>query len=152
MNKKFKYGELPDRAHYINFQMITTRWSDNDIYGHVNNVTYYSYFDTAVNHYLIHQGKLDIQTGTVTGYVVDSRCSFHNPVSYPENIDVGLRVEHIGNSSVTYALGIFKSGTSSLCAHGSFVHVFVNRKTSKPTAIPTLIRAALKKLLTEDNM
>jgi acyl-CoA thioester hydrolase len=132
--------------------MITTRWSDNDIYGHVNNVTYYSYFDTVVNHYLIYQGKLDIQTGTVAGYVVDSRCRFHNPVSYPENIDVGLRVEHIGNSSVTYVLEIFKSGTSPLCAHGNFVHVFINRKTSKPTAIPILVRAALKKLLTEDNM
>jgi acyl-CoA thioester hydrolase len=139
-------NEHPMRSSYLHFYEITTRWSDNDIYGHVNNVVYYSYFDTAVNHYLIHHGELDIHTGNIVGFVVGSRCSYHHPVSYPEKIEVGLRAEHIGNSSVRYGLGIFKAGSESLCAHGTFVHVFVDRKSNRPVSIPASIRTALEKL------
>src|SRR5690606_2856408 len=126
---------------------ITTRWMDNDIYGHVNNVTYYSYFDFAVNRYLIEQGGLDIHNALVVGYVVNSSCSYRQGISYPDKIEAGLRVNKLGNSSVTYGVGIFREGEEQACACGDFVHVFVNRAEYKSVPIPGPIRTALEKLL-----
>lgn len=136
-----------NREDYKTFYSITTRWKDNDIYGHVNNVTYYSYFDTAVNHYLITQAGLDIKNAAVVGYVVSSNCNYLSGISYPDEIAVGLRVNKLGNSSVTYGLGIFKKGEAKACAYGSFVHVFINIKENKSTAIPDAIRQSLEMLL-----
>ena len=128
------------------FCPITTRWHDNDIYGHVNNVTYYAFFDTAVNRYLIEQGGLDIHNGETIGFVVNSQCDYFKPIAYPQNLEVGLAVNKLGNSSVTYRLGIFIEGESAPAAVGSFVHVFVDRLTQKSAAIPLDIRAALATL------
>ena len=137
------------RAGYFYFSPITTRWHDNDIYGHVNNVTYYSYFDTAANKYLIEEGGLNIQTADVVGFVVSSNCRYLAPISYPENIDVGFRVNRLGSSSVEYGLAIFKEGENQAAAHGSFTHVFVNRATNKSVPIPALIKSALERALVD---
>ncbi|NMT62366.1 acyl-CoA thioesterase [Marinobacter orientalis] len=126
---------------------ITTRWMDNDIYGHVNNVTYYSYFDTTINRYLIEAGGLDINNSPVVGYVVSSSCQFKKPVAYPEALEAGLRVLKMGNSSVTYELGLFKSGDADPVAHGEVVHVFVDREQNRAVAIPHGIREALERIL-----
>ena len=136
----------PGRGDYPVFRTITTRWMDNDLYGHVNNVTYYSYFDTAVNQYLIEVGGLDIHHGPVVGFVVSSSCDYLRPVAFPERIEAGLRVEHLGNRSVKYGVGIFREGEDAICAHGSFVHAFVNRAGSQAVAIPEPIRTALEHL------
>jgi acyl-CoA thioester hydrolase len=116
----------PTRAEYKVFYPITTRWSDNDIYGHVNNVIYYSYFDTAANRYLIEEGGLDISDGSVVGYVVNSGCEYHAPITYPESIEAGVRVDRLGNSS--------------------FVHVFVERAENRSVPIPQHLRSALERL------
>ena len=134
------------RSDYRLFYPITTRWMDNDIYGHVNNVTYYSYFDSAVNRYLIEKGGLDIQNAPVVGYVVNSSCSYLSGIAYPDEIEAGLRVNKLGNSSVTYGVGIFKKGEDKACAFGDFIHVFVNRAENKSVPIPAGIRSALEKL------
>lgn len=126
---------------------ITTRWMDNDIYGHVNNVTYYSYFDTTINRYLIEAGGLDINNAPVVGYVVSSSCQFSKPVAYPDTLDAGLRVVKIGNSSVTYELGLFRNGDADPAALGEVVHVFVDREQNRSVAIPEKIRAALERIL-----
>ena len=136
----------PARTDYKAFYPITTRWSDNDVYGHVNNVAYYSYFDTAVNQYLIEQGGLDIKNGCVVGFVVSSHCDYHASVTYPEPIEAGLRVDRLGNSSVQYGVAIFLKGQVRAAAHGHFVHVFVERDGHASVAIPRSLRAALKKL------
>jgi acyl-CoA thioester hydrolase len=120
---------------------------DNDIYGHVNNVTYYSYFDTVVNRYLIEHGKLNIHNAPIVGYVVNSSCTYLSGIAYPDEIEAGLRVNKLGNSSVTYGVGIFKKGENNVCAYGEFVHVFVNRSENKSVPIPAVVRAALEKLL-----
>ncbi|HEX8536492.1 MAG TPA: thioesterase family protein [Cystobacter sp.] len=133
--------------HYRYFLPITTRWMDNDAYGHINNVTYYSYFDTVANHYLIHEGGLGILTSPVIGLVVESKCSYHAPLAYPDALRAGLRVDKLGNRSVTYGIGIFKQGEERAAAHGYFVHVFVDRHTRKAVAIPEHLRAALERLL-----
>ncbi|WP_395848047.1 acyl-CoA thioesterase [Cystobacter fuscus] len=133
--------------HYRYFLPITTRWMDNDAYGHINNVTYYSYFDTVANHYLIHEGGLDILASPVIGLVVESKCSYHAPLAYPDALRAGLRVDKLGNRSVTYGIGIFKQGEERASAHGYFVHVFVDRHTRKAVAIPERLRAALERLL-----
>jgi len=138
---------LPTRAGYRVFYPITTRWMDNDIYGHVNNVAYYSYFDSAANRYLIEEGGLDITDGAVVGYVVSSGCEYHAPIAYPETIEAGLRVDRLGNSSVQYGIAIFRAGEASACAHGHFVHVFVDRAANRPVPIPAALRAALARLL-----
>ena len=140
-------SELPTRAGYKVFYPITTRWSDNDIYGHVNNVTYYSYFDTAANRYLIEEGGLDISDGTIVGYVVNSGCEYHAPITYPESVQAGVRVDRLGNSSVQYGIAIFKEGEETAAAHGHFVHVFVERARNQSVAIPPNLRAALEDLL-----
>jgi len=134
------------RRDYKHFQPITTRWHDNDIYGHVNNVVYYGFFDTAVNNYLIQQGGLDIQDGDIVGFVVSSACDYFASIAYPELIEVGLRVAKLGNSSVQYELAIFREGEQEACAAGRFVHVFVERASNRPTAIPPRLRAALEAL------
>jgi len=137
-----------ETAHrYRYFLPITTRWMDNDAYGHINNVTYYSYFDTVANHYLIHEGGLDILASPVIGLVVESKCSYHAPLAYPDALRAGLRVDKLGNRSVTYGIGIFKQGEERAAAHGYFVHVFVDRHSRKAVAIPERLRAALERLL-----
>ncbi|MGK9066243.1 acyl-CoA thioesterase [Stutzerimonas chloritidismutans] len=134
------------RADYRHFQPITTRWHDNDIYGHVNNVVYYSYFDSAVNTYLIAHGGLDIHEGEVVGFVVSSSCDYFASIAFPDVLEVGLRVGKLGNSSVQYELGIFKAGEAQACAAGRFVHVFVDRASNRPTPIPAGLRRALEAL------
>ncbi|MFL5359252.1 acyl-CoA thioesterase [Archangium sp.] len=136
--------ETADRYRY--FQPITTRWMDNDVYGHINNVTYYSYFDTIANHYLIHEGGLDIVTSPVIGLVVESRCTYRAPLAYPDTLRAGLRVDKLGNRSVTYGIGIFKEGEEQAAAHGYFVHVFVDRQSRKATPMPERLREALARI------
>ena len=135
------------RADYRHFQPITTRWHDNDIYGHVNNVVYYSYFDSAVNAYLIERGGLDIHEGEVVGFVVSSSCDYFASIAFPDLLEVGLRVGKLGNSSVQYELAIFKAGEAQACAAGRFVHVFVDRASNRPTPIPRGLRQALEALV-----
>ena len=137
-------AESADRYRY--FLPITTRWMDNDVYGHINNVTYYSYFDTVANHYLIHEGGLDIHTSTVIGLVVESHCNYRAPLAYPDRLRAGLRVDKLGNRSVTYGIGIFKEGQEQAAAHGHFVHVFVDRQSRKAVAMPERLREALARI------
>ncbi|KAF0163041.1 MAG: acyl-CoA thioester hydrolase [Rhodocyclaceae bacterium] len=137
---------VPGRADYPHFLAIPTRWMDNDVYGHVNNVVYYSYFDTVINEHLIREGGLDIHDGTVVGYCVESQCRYLAPLAFPETIDAGLRVAHLGKSSVRYEIALFRQGEEAPAALGSFVHVFVSRKEIKPTTIPPGIRACLERL------
>lgn len=137
------------RDDYRHFQPITTRWHDNDVYGHVNNVTYYSFFDSAVNTYLIEVGGLDIHNGSVVGFVVSSSCDYFASIAFPDAIEVGLRVGKLGNSSVQYELAVFKVGEDEACAAGRFVHVFVDRNSNRPVSIPEVLRAALMRLLIE---
>lgn len=136
-------AEAPLRKDYSWFTAITTRWSDNDIYGHVNNVIYYSYFDSVANRYLIDEGGLDIHDGDTVGLVVNSACDYYTPVAYPEALQGALRVDRLGNSSVQYGIGIFREGVDLACANGTFTHVFVNRATSRPVPIPPKMREAL---------
>lgn len=131
------------RADFSYFLPIQTRWSDNDIYGHVNNVTYYSYFDTAANALLIEKADFDIRYSPIIGLVVDSACSFLQELSYPEIIEVGVVISKLGNSSVQYDLAIFKPFHDVASAQGHFVHVFVDRQTRKSTPIPSEMRDAL---------
>ena len=135
------------RADYMWYTDITTRWADNDIYGHVNNVMYYSYFDTIVNRYLIEIGGLDIHHGNVIGLVVDSGCRYFSPIAFPDRLDGGLRVGHLGNSSVCYEISIFQHSVATAAAQGQFVHVFVDRETRKPVAIPVDLREKLAALM-----
>jgi acyl-CoA thioester hydrolase len=134
------------RDHYPHRLAIPTRWMDNDIYGHVNNVVYYSYFDTVVNEYLIREGGLDIHRGDVIGLAVETRCSFFAPLEFPEVVDAGLGVLHLGNSSVRYEIGLFGEHRDTVAAAGEFVHVFVERASRKPVSIPRGIRRALERL------
>lgn len=136
------------RATYRHFQTMPTRWKDNDRYGHVNNVEYYSYFDTVLNCYLIDEGGLDIHNGAVIGYIAESNCKFLRSAAYPDVLEVGLRVGKLGNSSVRYELGLFKRGEDAPCAEAWIVHVFVDRATSRPHSIPDGIRAALTRIQT----
>ncbi|WP_115936574.1 acyl-CoA thioesterase [Aestuariispira insulae] len=140
-----KPGLLSDYPHH---QPLTTRWMDNDIYGHVNNVTYLSYFDTVANQFLIEKGGLDIAKSPAIGLVVESHCRYFASIAYPERITGALRVEHLGNSSVRYGIGIFKEGREEACAEGYFVHVFVDRASNKPHDIPAPIRQALEGIKT----
>jgi len=134
-----------DDYHY--FLTLATRWMDNDSYGHVNNVTYYSYFDTVTNHYLVKHGDLNIQTSPIVGFVVGSSCEYVAPISFPDVIDAALRVDRLGNSSVQYGVAIFKEGQSQAAAYGTFTHVFVERETNQSVLIPPTLRAALMSLI-----
>lgn len=131
------------RAQYRFIFPIQTRWADNDMYGHVNNVTYYSYFDTAANALLIEKAGFDIQHSKIIGLVVQSSCQFLQELSYPEIIEVGVAIEKIGTSSLTYHLAIFKQQQDQASAQGHFVHVFVDRQQRKSTPIPSEMRDAL---------
>lgn len=135
------------RNDYPVFIPIQTRWMDNDVYGHVNNVTYYSYFDTAVNHYLIQCGVLDFTSGSTIGLVVETGCQYFASVSFPDALEAGLRVAHIGRSSVRYEVGIFKVGDAETRAAGHFVHVYVDKESRRPAPIPADFLAALEPLL-----
>lgn len=131
------------RGDYKHFLTIPTRWMDNDVYGHVNNVVYYSWFDTVINEYLIRVGGLDIHHAPVVGFAVDSGCTYKKSFSFPESVQAGLRVTKLGNSSVRYEVGLFGESDDEPRATGFFVHVFVDRAASKSVAIPPSIRAAL---------
>jgi acyl-CoA thioester hydrolase len=132
------------RADYRFFSTIPTRWHDNDIYGHVNNVLYYSFFDTAIAHLLMQEGGLDPWRGSVVGVAVETGCRFHRSFAFPDLIHAGLRVGHLGSSSVRYEIGLFRNEDDEASAEGHFVHVFVDRPTQRPVAIPDRIRAALE--------
>lgn len=130
------------RAAYAVFTPITTRWSDNDAYGHINNVQYYSFFDTAVNAWLVRQGLLEIAASPLIGLVVETGCRYHRPLSYPEPIEVGMRLAALGNSSIRYELAVFGPGRDDAAAEGHFVHVYVDRATGRPARLPDALRAA----------
>jgi acyl-CoA thioester hydrolase len=134
-----------DRYPYVT--AITTRWMDNDVYGHINNVAFYSFFDTAANRFLIERGGLDIRTSEVIALVVESTCAYHAPLAYPQELRAGVRVAHLANRAVTYDIAIFSDRDPSAAANGTFVHVFVERATRRPTLIPPSIRAALQTLV-----
>ena len=136
-----------NRDAYRHFQAIPTRWMDNDVYGHVNNVVYYSYFDTVVNQYLIQQGALDIENSQVVGLVVETGCQYFAPIAFPDLVTAGLRVAKVGNSSVRYEIGIFRNGEESGSAQGFFVHVYVDRITRRPAPLPTALRTAVDRIL-----
>jgi len=134
----------PDtRDAYRHFMTITTRWMDNDVYGHINNVQYYSYFDTAVNRFLIEQGVLDIHTGEVIGLVVETHCNFFSSAAFPDDIEAGIRVAHLGRSSVRYEVGLFIEDSAKAIAQGHFVHVYVDRGSQESIEIPQDLRSVL---------
>jgi len=139
--------QTPRREDYRYFAPITTRWADNDIYGHVNNVTYYAYFDTVANAYLIEKGGLDIHAGQTIGFVVNSACNYFSPLAYPAKLEGGFRVNRIGNSSVEYGIAIFQENEMTASAAGTFTHVFVDRQSNKPVKIEGLLREALEAVL-----
>ena len=141
--------ERPGRSAYRHFVAIPTRWMDNDTYGHVNNVTYYSYFDTAVNAHLIQAGGLDIREANEIGIVVETMCRFHKSLTFPDIVHAGLRVAHLGRSSVRYDIGLFANDDPDPAATGHFVHVWVERASQTPVDVPARIRAALAPLLVE---
>jgi acyl-CoA thioester hydrolase len=132
------------RDEYRHFRAITTRWLDNDVYGHVNNVVHYAYFDTVVNQYLIEQGVLDFETSPVIGLVVETQCSYFTPIAFPDTVHAGLRVARLGNSSVRYEVGLFRNDEPRAAAQGHFVHVYVTRATRTPTVLPPALRLALE--------
>lgn len=134
------------RTEYRHFLAIPTRWMDNDVYRHVNNVVYYSYFDTVVNQYLIERGVLDIETSTVIGLVVETQCHYFSPIAFPDTVHAGLRVARLGTSSVRYEIGIFRNAEPGAAAQGHFVHVYVDRESRRPAALPPPLRAALQDL------
>lgn len=134
------------RADYRHFQRLPTRWMDNDAYGHVNNVVYYSWFDTVVNEYLIRSGVLDVGSGPVIGYVVETQCRYFSTLAFPQPVEIGLRVASIGNSSVRYELAVFADGADTASAQGHFIHVYVDRATRRPTALPASLRSALERI------
>ena len=138
--------EAEQRTAYHYFRRIPTRWMDNDVYGHVNNVVYYSYFDTVVNAFLVEEGGLDIEKGRVIGLCVESHCKYLSSIAFPDVLDAGLRVAKIGRSSVRYEVGIFRAGDKAAAAQGHFVHVFVHRKTRRPVELPERMRDALTRL------
>ncbi|TCK84155.1 thioesterase family protein [Paraburkholderia sp. BL9I2N2] len=134
------------RETYRHFNSIQTRWGDNDVYGHVNNVIYYAFFDTAVNHHLIERGVLDIANSSVIGLVVETRCTFFSSMGFPDTVHVGLRVVHLGNSSVRYEIALFRNDADEASAVGEFVHVYVERATNRPVTIPGPVREVLQSL------
>ena len=124
------------RDSYRAFRGIPTRWADNDMYGHVNNVVYYSWFDTAVNALLIERGALDIHQGHTIGFVVETHCNYFAPLAFPQTVEAGIRVAQVGSSSVRYEIALFAEGAETSAAQGHFVHVYVDRQTQRPVALP----------------
>lgn len=147
MSKKVP-SELKDYGYVV---PITTRWKDNDIYGHVNNVTYYAYFDTVANQYLIEKGGLNIHSDPTVGFVVNSGCNYYAPIAFPDKLQGGLRVNRLGNSSVEYGIAIFKEGETTAVADGHFVHVFVDKASNQSVPIPDNIKMALQAILVEQS-
>jgi acyl-CoA thioester hydrolase len=137
---------LARRGAYRAWREISTRWADNDAYGHVNNTVYYQWFDTAVNAWLIEQGLLDVAAGDPIGLVVETGCRYARPLAYPEPVEVGIAVEHVGRSSVRYRIGVFAKGAEEAAAEGHFVHVYVGRETRRPVEIPAAWREKLGEL------
>lgn len=143
-------AELPDPTQRENYRWtlpLTTRWMDNDIYGHINNVIYYAYFDTVANAYLIDECGLDIHNGNEIGYIVHSQCHYKSGLAYPDRLDGALRVNRIGNSSVEYGIAILKADSSTAAAHGTFTHVFVDRISERPRPLSDSLRSGLTKIL-----
>jgi acyl-CoA thioester hydrolase len=134
------------RGAYRAFRTIGTRWMDNDAYGHVNNVVYYSWFDTVVNAHLIEKGALDVRHGAVIGLVIETHCNYFSPIEFPQTVEAGLRVAHVGRSSVRYEVGLFAQGEASTAAKGHFVHVYVDRQTRRPTPLPDTLKSVLEEL------
>jgi len=139
--------KIVSRDCYPYLQSITSRWSDNDVYGHVNNVVYFSYFDTVVNQYLIAKGVLDFLRGEVIGLVVENTCRYFQSLQFPDQVTAGLLVQHLGRSSVVYQIGLFRNEQSEPAAQGRFVHVYVDRASRRPVALPPALRAALTSLI-----
>ena len=139
--------ELQPRTAFRVFRDIPTRWADNDVYGHVNNVVYYSWFDTAVNAYLIEQGALDIHHGQTIGLVIETQCNYFAPIAFPQIVQAGIRVAKLGRSSVRYEIGLFAQGEANCAAMGHFVHVYVDKTTRRPCALPEVLRATLEPLV-----
>ncbi len=139
---------MAERNKYRHFVPLATRWRDNDLYGHVNNIEYYGYFDTAINLYLIRHGGLDIHAGALIGVCAESHCKFVSELAFPETVEAGIRVEHLGKSSVRYGIGLFRDGSDAAAAEGWFVHVFVDRGSRRPAALTPVLRAALEELWT----
>ena len=139
-------NEPRPRSHYPHFLVIPTRWMDNDVYGHVNNVVYYSYFDTVVNRHLVDTGLLHIETSPVIGLVVETQCNYFSPLSFPDTVEAGLRVARLGNSSVRYEIGLFREGEARAAAQGHFVHVYVDRVSRRPVPVPEAARAVLGRI------
>lgn len=140
------------RDRYPHHEPLDTRWADNDQYGHVNNVAYYGFFDTAVNRWLIARGLLDPAASGVIGLVVETGCRYHRPLSFPDRLSVGLRAAHVGRSSVRYELAIFREGDDAAAAEGHFVHVYVDRETRRPTPLAEDFRRALNGIRQDDRM
>lgn len=134
------------REGYPHIETLQTRWADNDVYGHVNNVEYYAFFDTVINRWLIREGGLDIHAGDVIGVCAESHCAYRDGFSFPEDIEAGLRVGKLGNSSVTYEIGLFAVGADEPSATGWFVHVFVDAATRRPAEMPPQLRESLERL------
>ena len=134
------------RDHYRAFRPITTRWMDNDQYGHVNNVVYYSWFDTAVNAHLIERGVLDPAGGDTIGLVIETQCQYFAPLAFPQAVEAGIRVAHIGGSSVRYEVGLFAQGAPLTAAKGHFIHVYVDRATRRPVPLPPALKTVLESL------
>jgi acyl-CoA thioester hydrolase len=134
------------RAAYKTFRTIGTRWMDNDAYGHVNNVVYYSWFDTVVNAYLVESGALDIHESPVIGLVIETQCNYFAPIEFPQQVEAGLRVDRLGSSSVRYEVGVFVKGEDMTAAKGHFVHVYVDRASRRPTELPEKLRRVLEAL------
>ncbi|HYF22069.1 MAG TPA: thioesterase family protein [Caulobacteraceae bacterium] len=135
------------RADFRAFREITTRWMDNDVYGHVNNVVYYSFFDTAVNQHLIEQGALDPERSPEIGLVVETRCRYFAPLSFPDRVTAGVRVARLGTTSIAYEIALFRDDQTEAAAQGGFVHVYVDRETRRPTPVPERVRAAVAGLI-----
>ena len=142
-----KKSSLPTRTDFVAFEEVHSRWNDNDVYGHINNAVYYSFFDTAVNRYLIEHNVLDIHHDQEIGLVVETQCQYFAPIVYPDLIHVGLKIVHLGKSSIRYEVAIFKNNEDIACALGYFVHVYVNRLSNKSTPIPQNVRTALQELV-----
>ena len=137
---------LPGREAFAAIRPIATRWMDNDVYGHVNNVIYYSFFDTAVNAHLIEERVLDPVTSPAIGLVIETGCRYAAPISFPDRVDAGIRVSRIGRSSVRYEIGLFRNDEAEACAFGHFTHVYVDRQSRRPVEIPAAVRAVLEAL------
>lgn len=146
MNDNTNSKSYKNRSDYQHFITIPTRWMDNDVYGHVNNVQYYSYFDTAVNRYLIDQGVLDIHHSEVIGLVVKTQCNYFCSIAFPEDVTAGVAVSKLGNSSVCYQIGLFKDGETDAAAQGHFIHVYVDRESQRPVVLPTALRTVLEQI------